>query len=136
MEYCIVYLSSSNGLFSRQELTTILEQSQKNNSAQGITGVLLYCEGNIIQTLEGPEEKVKALYKVISQDRRHKQVVKLYGRVINQRLFGDWSMGYKTVSAMEIEHIKNLLNRPSELFGDQGAVLKLIQRFYRDNVRH
>jgi len=134
MEYCIVYLSSAKGLFSKEDLTRILQQSQKNNQALGITGVLLYCEGNIIQVLEGPEENVKGLYEVILRDDRHKQIIKLYSQTIDQRLFGEWSMGYKTVSASELDHLKSLQTLQATLPSDQRTVLRQIQLFYRNNV--
>ncbi|GAB3902703.1 hypothetical protein GCM10028803_29840 [Larkinella knui] len=139
MEYCIVYLSSSKELLSDEQLNTILHKSRSNNAALGITGILLYADGSIIQALEGPEEKVKALYQTISRDQRHLNVTKLYGNRIDHRSFGDWSMGYKVLSAKELEAIKNLNNGPSEpsrrATKTNKIVLGLIQLFYQTNFR-
>ena len=53
MEHCIVYFSSSVSQFQEEDLTTILQQSRQNNSESGVTGVMLYVRGSIIQVLEG-----------------------------------------------------------------------------------
>lgn len=93
MEYCIVYLSSSQGILSTDDLTRILDHSQRNNRALGITGILLYFNGCIIQVLEGPQERVKALYEVIWRDPQHTQVIKLYSDSLSSARFriGRWA---------------------------------------------
>ncbi|MGV3556953.1 BLUF domain-containing protein [Larkinella arboricola] len=140
MEYCIVYLSSSNGLFSPDELGAILQQSRKNNSELGITGILLYFNGSIIQALEGPEEKVKALYTTISQDDRHRNITKLYSRTIHKRSFPDWSMGYKALTASQMDNLQIISPRLqkgfSEPANEDNPILGLITLFYQTNFRN
>ena len=140
MEYCIVYLSSSKGLLSNDDLARILHQSQKNNRASGITGILLYFNGSIIQVLEGPEERVNALYETISRDTKHTQVIKLYSDSIEHRSFSDWSMGYKTMSARELDHLKHefsFINEPfSPMPRESNTILSLVEIFYQNNYRN
>ncbi|RYF52965.1 MAG: BLUF domain-containing protein [Cytophagaceae bacterium] len=140
MEYCIVYLSSSKGLLSDDDLAHILHQSQKNNRASGITGILRYFNGSIIQVLEGPEERVKALYETISRDTKHTQVIKLYSDSIEHRSFSDWSMGYKTISARELDHLKHkfsFINEPfSPVQRGSNTILSLVEIFYQNNYRN
>lgn len=140
MDYCTVYLSSSTGLLSENELAEILKKSHKNNRASGITGILLYFNGNIIQVLEGPEENVKSLYEIISRDQRHSHVINLYSQPIEQRSFSDWTMGYKTLSASEMKDINGLI--PSTVEGlplmpdPDNVVLALVKIFYQNNYRN
>jgi len=137
MEYCIVYLSSSTGLFTEEQLTRILSLSQHNNRALGITGVLLYFNGNIIQVLEGPEERVKTLYEVINQDPQHTQVIPLYSKSISHRSFADWSMGYKTITANQLDHLKDhlpFIGDPDALASKENSiVLTIVKQFYLNN---
>ena len=141
MDYCIVYISSSKGLLSDEKLNRILERSRKNNRASGITGVLLYFNGCIIQVLEGPEERVKALYEVIRRDTQHTQVIKMYGDFIMQRSFSDWLMGYKTMSARELDHLEHKLSFINDSFDPvskekaSNPVLSILQVFYENNQR-
>jgi len=139
MEYCIVYLSSSTGLLSQQALARILEQSQQNNRALGVTGLLVYCNGSIIQVLEGPEEQVKILYQTISRDNRHNQLIKLYSQPIESRSFSDWSMAYRTVSASEFSRFNQLIDNArsvSPLQKQNSIVLGLVRLFYENNYRN
>jgi len=142
MDYCIVYLSSSKGILSDEDLNRILFHSQKKNRALGITGILLYFNGSIIQVLEGPEERVKALYEVIGRDSKHTQVIKLYSDPIEHRSFSDWSMGYKTLSARELDHLKQELPFLSAPFipviekREKNPILTLVEVFYKTNYRN
>ena len=142
MDYCIVYISSSKGHLSDDKLDRILSQSRKNNRTSGITGVLLYFNGCIIQVLEGPEERVKALYEIIRRDPQHTQVIKMYDEFIEQRSFSDWFMGYTTISARELDHLHHELSFMSDPFMPvlkeklRNPVLSILQVFYENNHRN
>jgi len=142
MDYCIVYLSSSKGILSDEALTRILFHSQKNNRALGITGILLYFNGCIIQVLEGPEERVKALYEIIRRDPQHTQIIKLYSDPVEHRSFSDWSMGYKTISSRELDHLKyelTFMNSPFVPVSSEketNPILSLVEVFYKNNYHN
>lgn len=140
MDYCIVYLSSSSGFLTDKDLARILTQSQHNNRARGITGILLYLNGCIIQVLEGKEADVKALYQVINRDPQHTQVTKLYSGSINHRSFADWAMGYKTLSTSELDHLQDVLSfvgKPTTgSVPEANIILSLVQVFYDNNHRN
>jgi hypothetical protein len=135
MEYCIVYLSSSKGLYSEADLSHILTKSRSNNPALGITGVLVYLNGSIIQVLEGPEQNVQALYKTISRDPRHGQVITLFAGPVEKRSFEAWSMGYKTLGTRQLDHLKELQGRSGGPDSD-NVVTELVRIFYQNNYRN
>lgn len=139
MDHCIVYFSTARWLFQEEDLSAILRQSRHNNATTGITGVLLYVRGGIIQVLEGKKEVVEALYQRIKQDQRHINVTQVLNRIITQRLFSDWTMGYETITESQLEEIRLATN-----VGDDGMlliepndniILRLIRVFYNSN-RH
>jgi hypothetical protein len=140
MEYCIVYLSSSRKLLSDEDLLQILTTSRQNNLAANVTGVLLYFNGSIIQVLEGEKQAVINLYNRISADPRHVQVMPLYMREIEERSFAEWSMGFSTLNARELNHITELqpvINDPHAPAADvDNTVLTLLKNFYRNNYRN
>lgn len=94
----LIYLSSETESFNEHELLTILEKSIKNNKNRGITGVLLYSGGNFIQLLEGPKDEVEALFKVISADKRHNNIIRLLAEYSDTRDFPDWKMGFRKIT--------------------------------------
>jgi hypothetical protein len=49
----------------------------------------------ILQVLEGEEDTVLALYKLIQQSRSHTNCEILFTRHCNARSFPNWSMGYQ-----------------------------------------
>ncbi len=93
-----MYASSAKKDMTAQDLEKILAQSQTNNAPLGITGLLLYHDGNFIQVLEGPEDAVRKVYNRIVQDDRHGNLHLLVARLAQTRLFPDWAMGYKRVT--------------------------------------
>ena len=55
---CLVYASSAVDMFSMEELVCLLERWRPKNAALGVTGMLLYKGGNLIQALEGEADAV------------------------------------------------------------------------------
>ncbi len=138
MEFCLVYISSSREL-SANDLNELSLRSQENNRSLGITGILLYCNGSIIQALEGEEDKVNALYQVIVRDTRHAQVTKLFSGSIDKRSFGDWLMGYRTLKETEMDHLKSeisFIQDPYTNVKHSNVVMSLVQTFYKNNHRN
>lgn len=92
MVFSLVYVSSASATFTEDELVDILRTSRERNAAAGITGALLYSNGNLMQVLEGDETAVRRLYAKISRDRRHTGLITLIGDHQETRQFADWAM--------------------------------------------
>ena len=137
MEHCIVYFSSWTEPFQEEDLSTVLKQSRQNNNKTGITGVILYVRGNVIQVLEGEKEAINTLYERIERDQRHTNVIPVLNRPIAQRLFAAWSMGYETITTRQLEEIKTILdldsNETSSTLSGNHIILKTIKVFYESN---
>jgi Sensors of blue-light using FAD len=88
----LVYVSSAVEIMTNNELRELLEISRANNQKLGITGMMLYKDGNFMQALEGPDDAVRNLYKKVSADRRHRNIFKVFEKNIETREFGEWSM--------------------------------------------
>lgn len=98
MVYQLIYTSSATPALDDFTLRKIAQTSSHNNQELGITGLLLFHEGSIMQVLEGDEMSVHALYNEVKQDYRHTGCMVLSERQAEQREFSNWSMGYKNIS--------------------------------------
>ncbi len=77
----------------------IVETSQRNNAAVGVTGLLL-SQGNVfVQALEGDRAAVEAVYARVSRDARHQDVRIVSAESAPKRLFAAWSMCARSLSA-------------------------------------
>ncbi|TGE18360.1 BLUF domain-containing protein [Hymenobacter elongatus] len=94
----IVYQSCAIGLPTNAALRFILQQARANNSRLGITGLLLYGNGNFLQVLEGEADVVQTMYARIQADHRHTRVCVLSDGPVQNRIFMDWSMGFQALS--------------------------------------
>ena len=97
MMFNLVYWSNAARSFTDDELFEMLSEWREKNGRLGITGLLLYREGAFIQSLEGEETAIRALYAAIRKDERHFQVVTLQAASIPKRQFPDWSMGFENL---------------------------------------
>jgi hypothetical protein len=97
--FSLVYVSAAVTWFSARELRALLDQCRHSNAELGITGMLLYKDGNFMQALEGEERTVLALEARIAADRRHQGMVTLHSGHTAQRQFSDWTMGFFDLNA-------------------------------------
>lgn len=93
--YFVIYSSNTAIKFSEDNLKELLIKSREKNKALSITGLLLFFDGKFLQLIEGGEKETRELYEVISQDGRHKDVLKLKEGYIENRFFNDWCMCFK-----------------------------------------
>lgn len=95
----LTYLSHATKSFSEAELFSLLQQARSNNGKRDVTGVLLFDgDSMFIQVLEGPEERVDALFEIIKKDPRHSDIYQLGRRDVDKRTFNNWEMGFKNLS--------------------------------------
>jgi hypothetical protein len=93
--FSLVYLSRARERFDENSLLELLRISRQNNAKLGVTGLLLYKDGNFLQLLEGEEAAVQKLYAKIENDPRHFNVTTLMEGPLEQRQFPAWSMGFQ-----------------------------------------
>jgi len=136
----IVYVSSAVRPFTVSELMKLLNRARPRNLACGVTGMLLYHDGNFMQLLEGDEADVRATHERIMRDPRHTGCITLVQKSVKERLFSDWSMGFKQVNAeeaKEAEGLSDFLNRKppqNDTSKIENTALRLLHSF-RDRLR-
>ena len=79
-----------------KSIDSLMSGFQENNRRHGVTGLLLYNNGNVIQLFEGPKEKTTQLYNNLLIDPRHVNFTLLLSEDIQERNFPDWEMGLIT----------------------------------------
>jgi hypothetical protein len=135
--FFLVYVSSAIRLLSGEDLRALLATCRKNNSELGVTGMLLYKDGNFMQALEGDEEAVRGLYARIEADPRHGGEIVLQQGSAERRQFPDWSMGFRDLDSPEVRSTpgySEFLNAPltgQEFSGNPSRAQKLLLTFKR-----
>ncbi|MEM7539309.1 MAG: BLUF domain-containing protein, partial [Chloroflexota bacterium] len=103
-----VYISAASVSFNEDDLNKLLQKSRTNNRVLGITGLLLYADGNFIQVLEGEPQNLEIVLSKIRRDHRHSKIIKLLSKEIETRNFPDWDMGYRRLSARSLTSMPDL----------------------------
>jgi Sensors of blue-light using FAD len=133
--FSLVYVSSVVKPFSPTELAELLAVCHRNNAALGVTGLLLYKDGNVMQALEGDEADVLELHARIGRDPRHHHLLTLLQGPVNERQFPDWSMGFRDLRARDAADAvgySEFLNTPltgQEFSSDPTRCQRLLMTF-------
>ncbi|WP_407333491.1 BLUF domain-containing protein [Enterovibrio sp. 27052020O] len=133
----LIYASAATVDFTESKLMQLLGKARSNNEKENVSGLLLYAKGNFFQILEGQEEVVEKLYHRIEQDDRHHRVVVIDRSEITQRIFPNWSMGFKNLEHFDRKELRgynDFLDRKlsADEFGEMGKdIIYLIEQFSR-----
>lgn len=92
--YRLVYVSSAKNKYAKVDLLGLLHKAREKNTRLGITGLLLYKDGNFMQLIEGEKTAIHALFDAILADPDHHQVVMMIDEPCEERLFAEWRMGF------------------------------------------
>jgi hypothetical protein len=135
----LVYVSAASWAMSDADLNEILDASRRNNRQSGVTGMLLHIDRGFLQVLEGPKAAVEETFARIKRDAKHNGLRVLIEQETDERLFGDWSMGFERldpsqartddVFAITRDAIENAL--PPE---KAAQIAILLRNFYRVNA--
>lgn len=90
----MIYVSKCSDDFDFNTLPSILEKSRRDNEKKDVSGLLIFHEGSFIQVLEGPKEAVEEIYQKIEKDDRHKNIKLLSQKMLDEKEFESWSMGF------------------------------------------
>lgn len=121
---CLVYVSLANQEMSDEHLKSMLIKARAKNESLNITGMLLYRDGFFMQALEGEQQDIEALFATISKDTRHRDVLLIYNKPMQQRGFPDWTMGFNKIDEKNVEAINGyslFLKNPTPEFFVQRA---------------
>ena len=137
--YHLVYISYASRPLREDDLLDILNTSRLNNKKYGITGMLVYLHEKFIQVLEGEYEAVNKVYHEIKQDLRHRKVTTVLEGNTEQRIFKDWSMGFKKLDGQQFEELSGYKD-PEDFFNtkrvtdESPAVMIFLTLFYKKNI--
>jgi Sensors of blue-light using FAD len=133
---CIAYVSSALHPLSEAELEALLLDARRFNQHVAVTGVLLFHDGSFFQYFEGPPAGVEAVYARVKASRSHHMIIELHDAPIDERLFGQWLMGFTHAPASELLTLQNAQwRRASRALSRQTGALSpgafLLQAFWR-----
>jgi Sensors of blue-light using FAD len=92
----VLYRSLASASLSDDALSHMLAQARERNTAEGLSGLLVYQRGRFVQWLEGPQQALQRVWASIQRDPRHTQIEQLYVPWRRDRLFPDWRMQFST----------------------------------------
>ncbi len=94
--WAICYVSSENDRMEENHIEILFSQTQRNNTANDISGILLYSQGNFFQVIEGDAITIKELFKKIENDDRHRNLFRVFNREIKQDQYDGYCCDFLT----------------------------------------
>jgi hypothetical protein len=134
----LVYSSTASIAVTQNVIDDILMVAREKNSAQQISGLLIYRNNHFIQLLEGIEFKVHKIYNKIKKDARHKDQTILAEFHSESRLFERWNMGMvkdENESEKIAGKLELLLKNPLGLKDDmKGQVIEIFRQVNKKDL--
>ncbi|WP_158828535.1 BLUF domain-containing protein [Mucilaginibacter lacusdianchii] len=148
MIYNVIYISKVMNLMQEDDLIALLKQSRDWNNDHGITGILVYIEGQLsthtegrfMQSLEGSQFEVERIFEKIQRDQRHHCLTVLKHSFIDNRNFGEWQMGFEYINLQKHQELTSFFTLDDEIlkseeFEASDAALNFLKAFYRVNKK-
>lgn len=129
MEHYILYISSFKRDYTVDELNVMMDGFKENNKRDGITGVIIVGQRNIMQFIQGKEDVLDKTWQKIKTDSRHKNVRVLLRGEIGLTLYKDWSLKYIS----EISGFNKDINYIEGSLLIQNKISNLLRNFYTFN---
>ena len=126
----IVYVSAATHPMSEDQLAALLEKARENNAKLGVTGVLLYHDGNFMQLLQGPVASVRKIYSAIESDPRHHMLIPIVEESGMPREFADWSMACGRIDARAWEALMLQLSPDGSALAP-GSAASTLKAFWK-----
>jgi hypothetical protein len=115
----ILYLSTLTEDLSRDELKEIQTKSAIKNKALGVSGYLYFDGAKFLQYIEGEEDTLMPLVKLIREDPRHTFLVETEEDIEEAR-FPEWSMKNIQSLTMELGLVEKTIIQTLSIFVDKG----------------
>ncbi len=142
----LIYKSTPQNEMSAAEISGILSVARRKNAKDGITGILIYHNGQFLQVLEGEADKVDACMERVSHDKRHADISVLNRAPAKTRAFSKWLMGYENPDslgfiskqyALPIEEVQARLDSVSDVDAPEGkkALIRQMAQFLGDTSK-
>lgn len=119
----VIYASVGTQEFTTEHLVGLLDKAREANGRLGLTGMLLYSESDrsFFQVLEGQPEDIDMLYNKLLVDTRHTRVTLIIREPIPKRTFGEWTMGFTSVTWPQLKRIPGL----NDFFSERSCMVDL-----------
>ena len=127
----VLYTSRLVNSDAHETIEDILKTSRRNNDLNGLSGILLFRNGEFLQLLEGEKLNVYYTLKKIRDDKRHSGIVIIHDAEIKTKIFDKWSMAFKNTK----EEDKGINERFSELLKTDSIksnieLMAMLNKFY------
>lgn len=119
----VVYVSTAAPNLSEEEVERLAAAAVRRNETLDLTGLLAFNGVNFMQTLEGEDAAVDAVFGSIRRDPRHDGIVALIEEPCPKRLFPDWRMRYVRAPSRPLLNGQTALHRDDLENGAQVAEL-------------
>ena len=124
----LAYTSKATRDFDNADLRKLFVRAAQFNETHDVTGLLVFSDGNFLQTIEGFNDDVQAVYERIQSDPRHTLTGVLVDEPIQRRMYPGWAMmaTLQRADATLVSFLKARTEAPDAAF--TGGQLRAIEK--------
>ena len=131
MKSVICYVSTANKELSESDISLLFKTVRQKNNTIGVTGILMFSEGNFFQIMEGEHDTIISLFNKIKVDPRHYNIIKILQKPTGNQFFDHYHSGFTTILNGEEKHkLQSFLNNEKVVNPDSyKSISYLAQKF-------
>tara|TARA_B100001750_G_C15373693_1_gene528656 strand:+ start:408 stop:812 length:405 start_codon:yes stop_codon:yes gene_type:complete len=131
MKSVICYVSTANKELSKSDISLLFKTVRQKNDILGVTGILMFSEGNFFQIMEGEHHTINDIFKNIKVDPRHYNVIKILQKPTGNQFFNHYHSGFTTILNHEEKYkLQSFLNNEKVVNPDSyKSISYLVQKF-------
>lgn len=127
MRYAISYVSTANPELRDHSISDIMAKTNEFNKSRDITGILLYNERSFFQLIEGEKNIIEDLYRKITEDSRHHDIIKFLEKPVSRLPFDGYMTDFITdTKRFKEAKLKNYLHYIEVLNPESQIALKRV----------
>lgn len=136
--WAILYVSSAMKGLKPEDVRYFLQVSKDIRIANGLSGIVILAQNNVLVLQEGIKENVKSAFETDKKHPAHHSMIKLYDGPISSRYFEDFPLAFKQIGNTDLAHLDDFKASSnaeylSELLQMDHAIPKIIKDFIKNN---
>ena len=135
--WAIIYVSSAMKDLSLSQVSGFVEMKRKTRIEQGVTGLVILAQNNVLVVQEGLSAGVKGEFEDDRKHPGHHTMIKLFDGPIKQRFFEGFPLAFKPIGNKAFNHMDDFITPENkEYFEEILQMEHLISKLMRDFIKN
>lgn len=137
--WAMVCVSSAEEILNKEEVEQLLAEARSKQALNGLTGIIIFSDGNVLMLVEGEKDVVQAQFTGILRSPKHHSVMKIADMAIPHRYFEDYPLAFKPIHSEQLKSLDDFAEPERKEYLEEclslnHPIIKLLRDFIKNNT--